>query len=82
MINISGFLNKFLKLDKDNESKKDVAISTIKFFAGIDVPVDRLEIKGDKLFIKCSPSIRNEIFMHQESIKNSLVSQNIFLDLV
>ena len=82
MYNISGFLQKFLKLEKDNNLKIAIILEVIKEKTSIEIKKEDLEIKGDNLRIKCNPVIRNEIFMHQSEISDSLKQQKIFLKIV
>jgi hypothetical protein len=82
MNSITGFLQKFLNLEKDNATKLSIILGVIKQTAGLDLSKEMLEIKGEKLKIKCSPVFRNEIFMHQTQIEDSLKSQKIFLKII
>jgi len=82
MNGISGFLEKFLKFEKDNNTKLSLIIETIKKETGLELTKENLEIKSDNLKINCSPVMRNEIFMHQFGIESALKSQKIFLKIV
>lgn len=82
MNSVSNFLQKFLKLEKDNSARVSLILEIIKKETGLELPKEALETKGDSLKIKSSPIIRNEIFMHKEKIEDSLKSQKIFLKLV
>jgi len=82
MYNISGFLQKFLKFEKDNNTKLSVILDVIKKETSLELSKEVLEIKGDNLKINCNPVMRNEIFMHQHQIENTLKSQKIFLKIV
>ncbi|KKR29815.1 MAG: hypothetical protein UT61_C0021G0006 [Candidatus Woesebacteria bacterium GW2011_GWA1_39_8] len=82
MYNISGFLQKFLKFEKDNNTKLLLILDAIKKETGLELSKEMLEIKGDNLKIKCNPVFRNEIFMHQTEIEDLLKSNKIFLKLV
>ena len=82
MNNISGFLQKFLNLEKDNNTKLSIILDTIKKETGLELSKNMLEIKGDYLKINCNPVFRNEIFMHQSQIENSLKSSKIFLKII
>ena len=81
MYNISGFLHKFLNLERDNNTKLSVILETIKKETDIELSKEMLEIKGDNLKINCNPVFRNEIFMNKEKIENLLKSQKIFLNI-
>ncbi len=82
MLNISGFLQKFLNLEKDNNTKLSIILDIIKKQTGLELSKESLEIKGDNLKIKCNPVFRNEIFMHQTQIESTLKSSKIFLKII
>jgi hypothetical protein len=82
MLEIKNFLQKFLNLEKDNNTKLSIILETIKKETGLELTKEMLEIKGDNLKINCNPVFRNEIFMHQSQIESSLKSQKIFLKLI
>ena len=81
MYNISGFLQKFLNLEKDNNTKLSLILEAIKKETGLELTKDMLQIKGDNLKINCNPVFRNEIFMHNPKLKISFkIPKNIFED--
>jgi hypothetical protein len=82
MNSISGFLQKFLNLEKDKNTKISIILETIKQTVGVDLPKEAVDIRGDSLRLNCNPVFRNEIFMHKNKIESSLKSQKIFLNLV
>jgi hypothetical protein len=82
MNGISNFLQKFLNLEKDNNTKLSIILDVIKQTTKLELTKDFLEIKGDNLKINCNPVFRNEIFMHQSQIEASLKNSKIFLKLV
>lgn len=82
MINISGFFQKFLNLEKDNNTKLSIILNVIKKETGLELTKEMLETKKDTIKIKTNPVFRNEIFMHQPQIEHTLKSQKIFLKLV
>jgi hypothetical protein len=82
MYSISGFLQKFLNLEKDNNTKLTTILDIIKKETKIILSKTELEIKNDSLKLNCNPVFRNEIFMHQTQIESSLRSSKIFLKLV
>lgn len=82
MLDISNFLQKFLKLEKDNNTKLSIILSVLKQTTGIELSKEALEIRGDNLKINCNPVFRNEIFMHQSQIEDLLKSQKIFLKII
>ena len=82
MYNISGFLQKFLNLEKDNNIKLSLILEIIKKETNVSLDKSMLEIKGDNLKLNCNPVFRNEIFMHRAQIEDSLKQSKIFLKLV
>jgi hypothetical protein len=82
IFNISDFLQKFLKLEKDNNTKLAIILDIIKKETNIELTKDMLEIRGDNIKLNCNPVFRNEIFMHQAQIEESLKQQKIFLKIV
>jgi hypothetical protein len=82
MYNISGFLQKFLNLEKDNNTKLALILEIIKKETNIGLEKSMLEIKGDNLKLNCNPVFRNEIFMHREQIEDCLKQSKIFLKLI
>lgn len=82
MNSISGFLQKFLNLEKDNNTKLLLILNVIKKETGVELKKEMLEIKGDNIKLNCNPVFRNEIFMHQSQIEFALKQQKIFLKLI
>jgi hypothetical protein len=82
MYNIAGFLQKFLNLEKDNNTKLSIILDVTKQVTGLELSKEMLEINGDNLKINCNPVYRNEIFMHCSQIEDGLKSQKIFLKIV
>lgn len=82
MFNISGFLEKFLSLEKDNETKLALILEIIKTKTGVELSREMLEIKGESIKLNCNPVFRNEIFMHKSEIEAELKGQKIFLRLL
>jgi hypothetical protein len=82
MNNISGFLQKFLSLEKDNNTKLSIIMDVLKQKTNLDLSKEAVEIKGDSLKIKCNPVMRSEIFMHRDDIESALKAQKVFLKIV
>jgi len=81
MNNISGFLQKFLALDKNNKVKLSLILDVIKNKTGLLIQTENLELKDETLKIKTNPVIRNEIFIHKEEIESALKENKIFLKI-
>ena len=82
MLTIAHFLQKFLSLEKDNNTKLAIILDSIKQITNIELTKEMLEIKGDNIKLNCNPVFRNEIFMHKSKIEDSLKSQKVFLSIV
>lgn len=82
MLNISGFLEKFLKLDKSNKQLRQALLSTIKEITGVELKNEDLDLKEETVYLKCSPIFRNQIFMHKEAIEGRLKEQKVFLKIL
>jgi len=82
MFNISNFLEKFLLLEKNNETKLSIILNSIKQVTNIELSRDMLEIRGDNVKLNCNPVFRNEIFMYKSQIEEILKEQKVFLSIV
>ena len=82
MLNISGFLQKFLSFEKDNNNKISIIINAIKKETGIEIKKEQIEINTESIKINCSSTIKNEIFMHKNQIEFDLKSNKIFLKVI
>jgi len=82
MFNISNFLQKFLSLEKDNNTKLAIILKVIKKETNIDLSKEMLEIKMDNVKLNCNPVFRNEIFMHRPKIEELLKEQKIYLNII
>jgi len=82
MLTIAHFLQKFLSLEKDNNTKLAIILDSIKQITNIELTKEMLEIKGDNIKLNCNPVFRNEIFMHKLKIKELLKEQKIFLNII
>lgn len=79
---ISGFLQKFLSLERDNQKRISLVLESIKEVTALDLKKEDIEISGDFLKLKTNPVIRNEIFLYKEKIENLLRSNKIFLKIL
>ena len=82
MNRISNFLEKFLKLDKENDLKLQTIKEVIKQKTNLDINKDMLEIKNNYIKLNYDPVVRNEIFMHKGEIEKTLQDLKIFLKLI
>jgi len=82
MLSISQFFQKFSALRKNNEFIKHTIQSAIKEISGVEIKLEDLDLKEEKVYLKCSPIMRNQIFMYKERIEESLKEQKIFLKIL
>ena len=82
MNGISNFLQKFLNLEKDNNTKLSIILDVIRQKTNLELSREMIEIKGDNIKLNCNPVFRSEIFMHCSKIEDDLKSQKIFLKIV
>ncbi|OHB14875.1 MAG: hypothetical protein A2431_02990 [Candidatus Zambryskibacteria bacterium RIFOXYC1_FULL_39_10] len=82
MNSIAGFLQKFLNLEKDNNTKLLLILDAIKQKTGLELTKEILEIKGETLKVNCNPVFRNEIFMHKSEIEDLLKNSKIYLKII
>ncbi len=78
MLNISGFLEKFKKFDKDKKSQKESVIKIIEKFINMSVDPKSIEIKSGILQLRGSPGLRQEIFMKKEQLMPLLLTEKVF----
>lgn len=79
MISISNFFKKFLVIQKNNEDIFLNILSTIKDSTGVELNKSHIEIKGENLYFKIKPVIKNAIFLKKDSIESSFKNNKIFL---
>ena len=82
MLDISNFFQKFLNLEKDNNTKLSIISDVVRQISGLTLAKEMIQIKGDQVKLNCNPVFRNEIFMCKLEIEKSLKSQKIFLNIV
>ncbi len=81
MNQINGFLQKFIKIDKDNVLRINLILSIIKNRTKIDLPKSAIQISQNNIKINCSSLFKNEIFLHKEEIEEDLKENKIFLNI-
>lgn len=82
MLEISNFLEKFLKLDENNSLKRIAVLKIIKKETGVELKKENIKIEREKIKVKSNPIIRNQIFMYKYKIEEVLKSQKIFLEII
>ncbi len=68
MENISSFLEKFKKFLSSSVSVKQSVVEVLKDVLGVDVDTKSINIKNSFVFIKCSPALKNAIFLKKKLI--------------
>lgn len=77
MINISDFLEKFKKLDKDNSFQKQSLVEKIEKIVGIKLSTKEINIKAGVLYIQGSPTLKQEVFLKKQELLSALVGQGV-----
>ena len=72
---ITEFLNKFLNLFKNEESKREAILLVIAKHLGHPVQPTSIKIKGSIIYIQSSPIVRSEILIHKSVILEELKEQ-------
>ncbi|MEQ1500076.1 MAG: hypothetical protein ABL917_01735 [Parcubacteria group bacterium] len=83
MFNIEKLLEKFSRNIDKLEFDIVNAINIIKSETGINLAKEDVEIKNYVLYIKCSPAIKNRIFISKQNILDKIksITPNKILDL-
>ena len=77
MLNITGFLEKFKKIDGNKNLQKENIIKSIEKVIGIIIENKNFDIKDGVLYIKASPALRQEVFMKKAQLLGLISSDGI-----
>lgn len=72
MFNISGFLEKFKILSQTNCFVKTTVIEAVTCVTGVCLCEKEITVSGDKVKIRQSSALKNEIFFKKEKILKKL----------
>jgi len=72
MFNIGDFLIKFKNLTPPDQIVKNIFLNIIYKKLDIKIPKKNISLKNNTLYLKINPIIKNEIFLHKESILKEL----------
>ncbi len=72
MNNLSSYLKKFKLILTSNADVKEVIVSIILEVTKGKIEPKDIDIKNKIVYIKCRPSIKNEIFIKKEQILKQL----------
>ncbi len=76
MFNIEKYLEKFTKkIDSNDRYTKEIK-QEIKRITGIEIVLSDIELKEFVVYIKCSPGVKNRIFINKNKILENF-SKNI-----
>lgn len=78
MLNISGFLDKFKKFDKDKSQQSENIANIIGSVTGIKIRKDNFSVKDGILVIKGSPVLKQELFLKKENLLSLLKAEGVF----
>jgi len=76
---IGWFFDRFKNLKTPKEYKKEIIQKTIQKYSGVVIKSSKIEIQNNIIFLKISPLYKNEIFLHQEEIKESLKKEGLHI---
>jgi len=84
MFNISNFLNKFRKLSETNTFIKKTVVEAVFFVTGFILKEKEIEVLSNKVKIKQSSVLKNEIFFKKEKIFKKLteLGNNITKEII
>jgi hypothetical protein len=68
MFNISGFLEKFKKIDGEKTLQKDQILKIVQQVLTINITAESFTIKNNILTFKGSPLFKGEVFMKKEEL--------------
>jgi len=69
MFNIDQFLKRFRKIGGDSTQMRAIISSTLKNLTKIDVPIESIEVKSSKIYIKnISQTARSEIYIKKVAL--------------
>ena len=68
MLNISKYLEKFVKkLNSENDNQERI-IEIIKTKTGLSIQTGDIEIKGNIIKTKTTPAVKNKLFIYKEEL--------------
>ena len=65
---LSGFLNKYRKIIKDDSNLKQIISDTLSEGGGLFVDPKFIKIRNQSIFIACSQTVKSEIFIKQNTL--------------
>lgn len=83
MKNLSSFLEKFKSFLLSDKNQKNAISNVIFNIVGVILDHKNIDIKNNKIYIKTSPIIKNQIFMSKTKILSELktINPTVFLDI-
>jgi hypothetical protein len=66
MFNISGFLEKFKKFDRNKTAQTENIVGKIQNAVDFCISKDNFAVKDGVLYVRGSPALRQEIFLRKE----------------
>lgn len=81
---IKNYFDKFKNILFSKEENSRIVSIVLKKNIGLELETKNIQIKGDILYLKISPLVRNEILINKNQILkdlNSSISNNIFRDI-
>lgn len=70
--NLGGFLEKFKAFKPSDVFVKEATTEILKARIGVDILKTDIQLRNQKLYIRTTPIIKQEIFLHQEDLLSLL----------
>ena len=72
MFNIADYLSKFKNIGQGEKALKQNIVSSILEITGINLSIDKIEVKNGEATLKVSPGIRTAVFIKREQILSKI----------
>ncbi|TSC74322.1 MAG: hypothetical protein G01um101448_198 [Parcubacteria group bacterium Gr01-1014_48] len=72
MEQIALYLKKFTDNVSHERLVRESIIDILKKYSGVPIPLENIHIKGNTLYIRASPVLKNILFIHKEDILKQL----------
>ncbi len=68
MLNISKYLEKFVKKLQSESFSNNQILEIINNITSVSLKLEELELKNNIIYIKSSPAVKNKLFIYKEDI--------------
>jgi hypothetical protein len=77
MFNISDFLEKFKKFERNNTTQTENILKSIENVVGVKINKKNIVIKNGVLRIQGSPALRQEVFLKKEHLLPLMTAEGV-----